>query len=332
MMTKKLTHTIGYLVKMRRPFEKIKLSQLYILCNILAEAEIRNVSIIKRKYLEKGLSFDETLSLLEDLKLVRINSGELIPSNSLLNTHNSLDDFKKLFLSVLFSASGLVSEELRNFLLNFQTKNGKIVFYASELKKIKFSDIRNLLLELEFISVSSDNATYIVNPNFVDLFVMQFSSQILSPESLKKKQTENESIGLSAEKAIIDFEIKRLSAISVLKNEIEHTSLHNVLAGYDIKSFEDYLDSNSKRIERYIEVKAVSVDNYKFYWSRMEIEITKVFGEKYYLYLLPVISNNNFDFEKLIIIRNPFENVFSNVREWKKEEECITFTKIQTNN
>ncbi len=83
MMTKKLTHTIGYLVKMRRPFEKIKLSQLYILCNILAEAEIRNVSIIKRKYLEKGLSFDETLSLLEDLKLVRINSGELIPSNSL---------------------------------------------------------------------------------------------------------------------------------------------------------------------------------------------------------------------------------------------------------
>jgi len=232
----------------------------------------------------------------------------------------------------LFSASGLVSEELRNFLLNFQTKNGKIVFYASELKKIKFSDIRNLLLELEFISVSSDNATYIVNPNFVDLFVMQFSSQILSPESLKKKQTENESIGLSAEKAIIDFEIKRLSAISVLKNEIEHTSLHNVLAGYDIKSFEDYLDSNSKRIERYIEVKAVSVDNYKFYWSRMEIEIAKVFGEKYYLYLLPVISNNNFDFEKLIIIRNPFENVFSNVREWKKEEECITFTKIQTNN
>ena len=102
--------------------------------------------------------------------------------------------------------------------------------------------------------------------------------------------------------------------------------------GYDIKSFEDYLDSNSKRIERYIEVKAVSVDNYKFYWSRMEIEIAKVFGEKYYLYLLPVISNNNFDFEKLIIIRNPFENVFSNVREWKKEEECITFTKIQTNN
>lgn len=316
---------------MRRPFDKIKLSQLYILCNTLADAEVRNVSIIKRKYLEKGLSFDETLSLLEDLKLVRINSGELIPSNSLLNTHNSLVDFKKLFLSVLFSANGLVSEELRNFLLNFQTKNDKIVFYATEIQKIKFSDIRNLLLELEFISVNSDKATYIVNPNFVDLFLMQFSRQILSPESLKKKQAENESIGLSAEKAVIDFEIKRLSAISVLQNEIEHTSLHNVLAGYDIKSFEDYLDRNSKRIDRFIEVKAVSIDDYKFYWSRTEIETAKVFGDMYYLYLLPVTSNKNFDFEKLIIIRNPFKNVFSNEHEWKKEEESINFTKIQTN-
>lgn len=316
---------------MRRPFDKIKLSQLYILYNTLADAEVRNVSIIKRKYLEKGLSFDETLTLLEDLKLVRINSGELIPSNSLLNTHNSLDDFKKLFLSVLFSANGLISEELRNFLLNFQKKNDKIVFYATELQKIKYSDIRNLLLELEFISVNSDKTTYIVNPNFGDLFVMQFSRQKLSPESLKKKQAENESIGLSAEKAVIDFEIKRLSAISVLQNEIEHTSLHNVLAGYDIKSFEDYLDNNSKRIDRFIEVKAVSVDDYKFYWSRTEIEIAKVFGEMYYLYLLPVISNKSFDFEKLIIIRNPFKNVFSNENEWKKVEESINFTKIQTN-
>jgi hypothetical protein len=264
---------------------------------------------------------------LEDLKIVRSKSDELIPSKTFSLNNNSLNEFKKKFLSALFSANGNVSEELKNFLVSFQTENGKIFFKATELQKIKFSDIRNLLLELEFISASADRATYIVNPDFTYLFIKQFSRQKLSPESLKKKQMENESIGLTAEKAVIEFELKRLAAISVLQNEIEHTSLDNVLAGYDIKSFEDYLDSNSKRICRFIEVKAVSVDDYKFYWSKTEIEIAKVFGEKYYLYLLPATSNNTFDFKRLIIINNPFKNIYSNRTDWNKEEECISFSR-----
>jgi hypothetical protein len=145
---------------MRKPFNKIKLSQLYTLCNTLADAEVRNVSNIKRKYLERGLSFDETLSLLEDLKIVKNNSNELIPSKSFPLTHDSLDEFKKKFLPTLFSANGNISDVLKDFLLNFQTENDKIFFKATELQKIKFSDTRNLLLELEFISISADNTTY----------------------------------------------------------------------------------------------------------------------------------------------------------------------------
>src|SRR6266542_1259401 len=64
---------------MRKPFDKVKLAYLYILCNTIADTEVRNVSNIKRKYLESGLAFDETLSLLEDLKIVKNNSDELIP-------------------------------------------------------------------------------------------------------------------------------------------------------------------------------------------------------------------------------------------------------------
>src|SRR5690348_13108600 len=105
---------------MKKPFNKIKLSQLYRLCNTLADAEVRNVSNIKRKYLESGLSFDETLSLLEDLKIVKNNSNELIPSKTFSVIHDSLEEFKKKFLPVLFSASGDVSNELKHFLLNFQ--------------------------------------------------------------------------------------------------------------------------------------------------------------------------------------------------------------------
>lgn len=312
---------------MRKPFNKIKLSQLHILCNTIADAEVRNLGNIKRKYLERAFSFDETLSLLEDLKIVKINSSELVLSKTFSFTHDSLEEFKRKFCPVLFSANGNVSDELTNFLLNFQTENGKTFFKATELQKIKFSDTRNLLLELEFISAGADIATYFVNPDFADLFVKQFSKRKLSPESLKRKQAENESIGLTAEKAVIEFEVNRLAAISVLQNEIEHTSLDNVLSGYDIKSFEDYLDSNSKRIDRFIEVKAVSADDYKFYWSKTEIQIAKVFGEKYYLYLLPVGANNTFVFDKMVIKKNPFKSVYSNEQEWKKAEESISFSK-----
>lgn len=312
---------------MKKPFEKIKLSQLHALCNTIADSEVRQKSYIKGKYSENALWFDETLSLLEDLKIVRNNSDELFPSKTFSLTHDSIDDFKRKFLPVLFSASGEVFKQLRNFLLNFQLNTDKTFFKATEIQKIKFSDTRNLLLELEFISASADNTTYFVNPDYTELFVKQFIRNKLSPETLKKKQAENDSIGLMAEKAVIEFEVKRLTNITLDLHEIEHTSQENVLAGYDIKSFEDYLDNNSNRIERYIEVKAVSIQDFKFYWSRNEIEISKVFGEKYFLYLLPVVSNNTFDFEKLQMICNPFKNIYSNKLDWKKEEESILFSK-----
>lgn len=316
---------------MKKPFNKITLSQLQILSNILADTDVRNVNNIKRKYLENAISFDETLSLLENLKLIRNISDELIPSKS-FSMHYTPDEFKKKFLPVLFSANGDVSDELKDFLLNFQMENGKILFKATELLKIKFSATRNLLLELEFISKGADNSTYFVNPEFGNLFIKQFSKQKVTPETLKRKQAENDSLGLIAEKAVIDFEVKRLTDISVLSNEIEHTSLKNVLAGYDIKSFKNHLDSNSNCIDRFIEVKAVSIEDYKFYWSRNEMEIAKVFGEKYYLYLLPVISNDTFDFNKMIIIRNPYNSIFLNAQEWRKAEETISFSKIQATN
>lgn len=296
---------------------------------MIADTEVRNISNIKRKYLESALAFDETISFLEDLKIVKINFDELVPAKTFSSTDNSIDDFKKKFLPALFSANGDIAGQLNDFLLNFQTDKDTFCFKATELQKIKFSDIRNLLLELEFILAGADNTTYYVNPIYTHLFVKQFSQRKLSLNTLKKKQAENDLIGLTAEKAVIDFEVKRLTDISLMPSEIEHTSQENVLAGYDIKSFENFLDSNTKRIERYIEVKAVSVEDYKFYWSRNEMTIAKVFGEKYYLYLLPFTSSNIFDFEKMTIIQNPFRNIYSNELAWRKEEESVSFSKIQ---
>lgn len=311
---------------MKNPFDNIKLSRLHTLCNTLIDTQVRNFSNIRRKYLENDLEFDKTLSFLKDLKIVKNNSDELFSSISYSLRIDSIDEFKKKFVPLLFSATGEISEHLRNFLLNFQTENNKIFFSATEIEKIKYSSIRNLLLELEFITTSEDNSTYFVNYYYFDLFEKLFKREMLTPKALKRKQAENESIGFEAEKVIIEFEVNRLKNILLNRNEIEHTSQLNVLAGYDLKSFEKFLDSNKKRIYRYIEVKAVSIQDFKFYWSRTEMESAQVYGEKYFLYLLPVVTNNTFNLDKLRIVNNPYKNIYLNHQEWKKEEESISFS------
>lgn len=310
---------------MKNQFEKIRLSHLQILWNIVADTQVRHVSNIKRKYLENAVSFDETLSFLEYLGFLKNDSSQLTPSKHFSSTSYSIDDFKKLILPALFSVSGDVSEQLRTFLLNFETETSRISFKTTEIEKVKFSDIRSLLLELGFITISSDYITYTVNPSYVDLFVKQVSRRGLTPESLKRKQAENDHIGLLAEDEVVKFEKKRLADILNETNKIEHTSRSNVLAGYDIKSLENYLDDSSNRIDRYIEVKAVSEKDFKFFMSRNELESAKVFGERYYLYLVPVAEKNVFDLDKLVIINNPFKNVYLNEYEWKKEEESVSF-------
>lgn len=311
---------------MKKLFEKIRLAHLYNLCNIIEETDIRDLLYIKRKYQERALSFDENLSLLEELSIIKKTVNELLPGSNFAITQGSIEAFKTKFILILFSANAKISDYLGTFLLNFQIGSNNIFFKATTDQKIKYSEIRNLLLELGFISTASDNATYYIQAKYADLFEEHFRRKNISPESLKNKQAENDALGLMAEELVIEYEIKRLVNVDLEFTEILHVSRENTNAGYDIKSFENFLDHDSKPISRYIEVKAVSTDDFKFYWSRNEISIAKIFGERYFLYLLPVSSGNAFDLEKLLIIQNPYQNVYLNASDWEKTEESISFS------
>ena len=311
---------------MKNPFENIKLSQLYCLCKIIAESELRDENYIRSKYLDIALFFDETKTLLEQLNIIQ-NRKEGLIFNKTFDFVNSFEDFKIKLLEKLFNAKGEVSNQLTDFLLNFKIESNDIIFNASLTDKIKYSDTRNILLELDFISIKPDNDSYVINNKYNDIFIKKINYGEMSLEVFRQKQCAQDELGLSAEREIIDFEIKRLTNISIKPEDIEHTSQKNVYAGYDIKSFENYLNDNLLKITRYIEVKAVSLPEYNFYWSRNEIEKAKIFGGKYYLYLIPVKAKNTFDFENLLIINNPFENIYLNHSDWIKHQETISLSK-----
>jgi hypothetical protein len=71
-------------------------------------------------------------------------------------------------------------------------------------------------------------------------------------------------------------------------------------------------------------VKAVSPIDFKFYWSRNEIETARIHGPNYFLYLVPV-SQNGFDLRELKIIQNPFKRVYSAKNTWVRQEEVMAF-------
>ena len=105
--------------------------------------------------------------------------------------------------------------------------------------------------------------------------------------------------------------------------------MSDVGAGYDIKSFKNVFDKNNKPISIFIEVKVVPIWNYEFYWTKNEIEKAKKYKNKYFLYLLPVKNRNEFDIDNLRIIKNPFNNVYKNNREWLGLEELMSFSLIK---
>ena len=213
------------------------------------------------------------------------------------------------------------------YLEKFSVFNDKYIFEPHISENLHFSNLRNLLIELELISYNSEGKFYEITEKYIPFFVDIIKEHSISPEKLKKIIEEQEKIGKCAELEVIEFEKSRLSSYKNLVSAIIHKSLEDSAAGYDIKSFT--LSEESEIIERFIEVKAISSLEKKFYLTRNELEISKKQGLNYYLYLLPAIGKNRFDLANLEIIQDPSNKIF-NGQNWKIECEQFLINKRET--
>lgn len=73
------------------------------------------------------------------------------------------------------------------------------------------------------------------------------------------------------------------------------------------------------RVPRYIEVKAVSPNTFTFYWSQREVDVARVLGQHYYLYLVPVDQHGEFDLSWLKMIADPHTVVLGSSSKWAVE-------------
>ena len=145
-----------------------------------------------------------------------------------------------------------------------------------------------------------DNKTdkYTIVPEHLHLFALAVEKKSsFSAKILKRKLIEKDELGSAAEITILKYEKDRIG--SDYANFVEHISEKNEAAGYDIKSITIVGDEIEPR---YIEVKAVSPDSYRFYWTRNEIRVAELLRKNYYLYLLPVKSKMEFAADKIKIM------------------------------
>lgn len=312
-------------------FGKLKLANIYSIFETLSRIQNTDRHYVKTEYSRNNQNFETTVSFLRDIRFLKYSNDRIILTK---RTDSFIEDNKIKRKKLKSEIISLLAWEIKkyqkliiNYINMFSEIDGKLIHRPSMDERIIYSSLRNFLIEIGLINHSRKNNNYYLNNKYYEVIKMILPSRKkLTPKKLKKIQEENEKIGLKAELEVLEYEEKRLSKYPNLVQNIIHIASRDVSAGYDILSWE-LKNNKGKKVPRYIEVKAVRVDDYCFYWSRNEINKAKELNVKYYLYLVPVVGNMVFSMDKLEIISNPIKNVFNNSTKWNRQEELYILSK-----
>lgn len=275
-------------------------------------------------------SINGIFSLLNFLTIVRIDKGNIElnlrnfnpekfkPPQSYFNDvhfYNCL--FKRLI--ELEICDGLFNEN--NLKLSHEYNQ---YYVKSNLIKLQFFPIRNLLIALNFLE--QDQTTpdhFLIHPQFTSLFrttIIDYLNKIrihttkVTHQQLEKGLKQKNEAGKQGELFVLHYEQNRMNGHSSFE-KIKRISDSYVNAGYDIISFND-LDSFI--MDRFIEVKSYR-DEISFYWSKNEVEKARELTTKYYLYLVDRSLMNKKGYVPKII-QDPYKKIFENEL-WMKEIE-----------
>jgi Protein NO VEIN, C-terminal len=301
-------------------FHRISFREIKILWTVLGNLAATRADFVRARFLQDALHYFDVTDFLKHLGILNLAKGQISGKENLGKTD---DEIKYGLVQRLIERNTPYRTHLNEFFRHFENVDGNFEISMDSGKRRQFGGIRNLLLDLEFLEQDSNQPRYWISPQHLTIFIEAKSNSPISPLELQAVLRAREELGQKAELEVLKFEQARLRNNSVLVKRIKHVASENVGAGYDILSFTDS-GTKSGFSDRLIEVKAVSPIDFKFYWSRNEIETARIHGGKYFLYLIPV-AKIGFDVQKLRIIPNPFESVYSNNNIWLRQEELIAF-------
>lgn len=299
---------------------RVSFREIKILCSVLRDLSAARLELVRARFKQDGLHFSEVVYFLAQLGILKLARGQV---RQIENFGTTEDEMKSDLVQRLFDRSTLYQLHVNEFIRNFQSVDGNFEVVMDSGMRRRFGGIRNLLLDLDFLEQDADKPRYWVSPQYLTTFLETKCKSSINPTEFKQTLRAREKLGREAELGILKFEAARLRNHPGLAKRIRHVAAVDVGAGYDILSFTE--SANSARFsDRLIEVKAVSTADFKFYWSRNEIETARIHREKYFLYLLPV-KKYGFDIQRLKIIQDPFGAIYLKGKNWHRQDELISF-------
>ena len=294
-------------------FDNIKFKDIESLFK-LCEENKNNLANVKINYSRYNKFFIDNLNFLIETSMLSIKNNQIeIPK---INT-----SFKDFLISKTLKSTQY-GFYVKEYLSNFKNQGASLVFKPNKGYNSLTSSLRNFLISMNLVKYEVNTDQYILLDHklFENLHKIKFS-----PDELKRQIEKQNQIGLLAEEFIYNLEKKKVSKIDQhLKPE--HISKEDVSAGFDILS---YQKNNNKIKKIFIEVKAVSSSNFKFYLSNGEYQISIKYKDNYYLYLLPVdhTIDGKFDEHDIVKINNLEKNLYMNKSKWIHESNGYIFYK-----
>jgi len=305
-------------VKKKNPFERLKLKQVIALVDVLLQSKSNTHSYIERIFLEDYQNFNETVDLLCRIGIVEKKKNLLILSMVLPATNAS--HFGASLLELILRSRNRYRSEIYRFIRCFKVVDAAISYHSPDHKRSSESMVRNFLMELGVVHYESKTDRYDLGDAYVLLYAKVRDDANKIPLSfLLNANAAKDEIGNAAENTILEFEKQRIG--SKLEHHVKHVAKHNVAAGYDIRSIT--IDNDLLITPRFIEVKAVPKQSYRFYWTQNEVAVAEALGAWYYLYLLPVSKNGLFDLQELKILTSPFKEVLGVSKDWIYEPNVL---------
>lgn len=301
---------------------KLETKQIQCLLSILFQSTMRGKHFVESAYSERARNFVETLQFLKDMNWVKEQHGELALSDAGSSAYAVAQDDEEIrqrLSEVLIAEVSPYRADLADYLLRFSLSGSNLAYRPSLSERLQQSPLRNFLMDIRIVTYRADDETYLLEESAADLYVWAINfRRATSKEMLQSDAKRKEQLGFATEIAILEYERGRVGARWA--HEIEHVSAGNPFACYDVKSV---TMQSGYAVPRYIEVKAVPLDSYQFYWTRSELEVAQLLKAKYFLYLLPVSTSGDFDLKRLLIVDDPYISVYQNSEAWQIEENVI---------
>ena len=308
-------------------YKNLKFDYLFHLMNLIHDSSTKDLSFIYSVYKRSSENFDGSMKMLIALGLIDMVGDRI----EIINEHfgalngkniNSAQEFRDLVLQRLLM-NNTIKDELKEYLSRFsENDSNMLVCKLNKENSLNNVNLRNFLMTMELVEFDKRENVYFINLQLLPKIKSLLISRKFSLKQLEHKIASNQDIGDQAEDAVLRYEIKRLEKEHPFPERlVEKISTDQVNAGYDIES---HLFSDDDLISIKIEVKAVSKKDYRFFWSKNEMKAAKIHRDRYYLYLVPCMGNNQLDMEGLKVIQDPHKHIIDN-KSWACEVESASF-------